>query len=139
MQSGVLSKAQLAAMLTAWAAAADADAGKVILFVNDYSPTYDTLIGALTQPTASWYTAADIDWGRVIEQDNGAMALDAGGYRFDYTGTDPACTIYGWGVTNTAGSKLLLSRRLDMPVVMANTYDSVIVEPDLVVPAVQAS
>lgn len=139
MESGALARAQLTGMLNAWKASTDPTAGKVILFTNDINPDDTTILGDLIQPTGDWYAAMDIDWGRVIEQDSGGMGLDAGAYRWDYTGTDPAETIRGWGVTNTGITKLLLSRKLRTPVVMANVLDSVLVEPDLVVPAILAT
>lgn len=99
LDGGAITRTEMAAILNDWAAALTAP--KLILFTNPVTPTPGTILGDLTQPTASWYTSPVLVLGAAFANADGTLEIDGVSHQFNYSGADPACTIYGWGITDT--------------------------------------
>jgi hypothetical protein len=132
-----LKKDQLAAMLTAFAAALTTPF--IRLFTGTHVPNPNTVLADIPEPTGTWYTAVAAVYDQVYQHPDGSMEIRPQAVQFNYTGSSPAEVITGWAVVDTAGPTLLHAHRLDTPVTMGTTLDSVIVEPSLVLPAVTGS
>lgn len=130
LPSDALPQAEQVAMLSAWLADRNIDA-VVKLFVNDLTPDASTVLADFTEPSGDWYTPAAVDFNEPRETEDNGITVDATSIQYNYTGTDPAETIFGWMVVNVTPARLLSSRRLDTPVSMANVLDSVIVIPSI--------
>jgi hypothetical protein len=120
----VVVRAEIIDMITLWLAGAAMTAPKMILFTNNPVLSPDTVLADLVQPTASWYVpptqavTGPVDVGG-LEQ----LACLIPSHVWAYTGVDPACTVIGWGLTDTAGANLLLVANLDVPVLMSTLLD----------------
>lgn len=138
MNPGVLPRTQLASMLDTFRVSVllAGSHGKVHLFTNDFTPDPNTLFAAFIAPVGSWYTPQLLPWGAVFGNPDGSVSTEAVSAQFDYSGTDPSETVYGWYVTDNAGAVLLLSGRLDTPVVMGQVLDAVVLLPGLTVPSI---
>jgi hypothetical protein len=99
LDGGQMTLLEFVAMLNAWKAALTAP--KIVLYTNPLTPTPNTVIGDLTQPTASWYTAPSAVIGSAYANSDGTVELTTVSHQFQYSGADPATTIYGWGITDT--------------------------------------
>lgn len=131
MEPLILTKAQKAALLTAMTATGGIlESTKVILFQNDYQPTEDTVLADLTVATYTGYAAATTGtWGAVQELPTGQLRRTAQHSQFNPTGTATTNTIFGYGLTNSAGDTLIGALRFDEPKPMTNALDAIIVEP----------
>lgn len=91
-----------------------ADNVKVHLFVNDVTPSDDTVLGDLTECTADGY-AAEVLTGTsfTIATNTGTTTAEYAQITFELTGT---ATVYGYYVTDNAGTGLLwVERFADAP------------------------
>lgn len=133
MASDLLTRTQLAAALTAYiATVATPFCG---LFVNNITPTIDTAIGGLTEPTGSWYARLAITFNQIYDDIAGNMYVTADSLQFDYTGTDAPEVIYGYfTATLVTAGVLVASNLLAVPKSMGNTLDSLIVQPAIIQP-----
>ena len=104
---------------------------KLKLFVNDYTPLRTSTAGAFTEAAGGGYalktltanthtvqtatTPHDINWGSQAWTFTGALT------------TNP--TIYGYYVTNSAGTTVLWAQRLDSAFTPANNGDTLTIDP----------
>lgn len=137
MTNSAMPLVQSADMLTAWTGGLTTP--KVILFTNNIVPDNSTAYADLTQPTASWYTAATATFGTTYDNPDGSVSATCTSVQFDYSGSDPSETIYGYGVADVSGTTLYCAANLPQPVTMAGALDAVIVQPQVTIPAIQQS
>lgn len=93
---------------------ADWTAPKLHLFTNDFTPSLETILADFTEATYTGYAAQTLTWGGAYVDGNGIAVAPAGEKIFTQTAA-PNEIVYGGYVTNTAGTKLLASARLDSP------------------------
>lgn len=139
MASDALQKDQLAAMLTAWAAGLTTPF--IRLFKADIVPTETTELIAFTAPTGNWYAPVAAVYDDAYQNPDGSVSIRTQGVQFNYTGTDPSETIYGYVIVDTGPTPdaVLHAARLETPVDMGSVLDSVFVAPIITVPSVPQS
>lgn len=90
------------------------DGAKVKLFKNDIVPSPTTILADLTPAAFGGYVAKDVVWGSVFNEPDGGAGVSGGAP--SWVTTDAADeTIYGWYLTDTAGTGLLAIARLAEP------------------------
>lgn len=103
------------------AVAGPLNGAKFVLFTNTITPTKNTPLSALTPPTYTGYAPAAVTWG--------AAVIDASNDVVTFTGTMPVQmgsssdlpeTIMGYGLTDSAGTNLLLVEVFATPLALAN-------------------
>lgn len=87
------------------------DAAKVHLYTNNIVPAPNTVLADLTPATFTGATPAAITWGTVFSDNEGNAIAPGGSHLFPVTGTISE-TVYGYFITDTAGTKLLAIRQL---------------------------
>lgn len=142
MQRAALPTSALATLLddfrTAHLNVANPNEAMLHLFSNDFQPGSDTVIGDFTEVSASWYTALVSNFTQdVYENPDKSVACQAPSLQFNWSGGDAPLTVYGWFITNQAGTVLLLAARLESPVVMQDLLSAVICTPNVSVPAIE--
>lgn len=138
MASDALQKSALAAALEAYMASLVAPT--VRLFKDAIVPTPTTNLAGLSQPTGSWYTEVALTYGQVFENPDGSMSVVAQSVQFNYSGTDPAETVYGWFVVDPGSPDIPISAGLlPAPVTLGTVLDSVIVQPAITLAPVPLS
>lgn len=114
------------AMTGAW------DGAKMILFVNDYEPATDMVIGDLTEATFTGYAASSaIVWADPFVDDDGNAVLVGGSKEFKGGGDDPPQTVYGYAVVDAAKANIFWAERLPNPVVMDSANKAVVILPKM--------
>lgn len=96
-------------------------------FVNDFSPSPATVIGAFTECTTAGYSAEHVlnsGWVPVTSPSGTTRAVNS---LFAWVLTD-AVTLYGYYVEDGSGN-LLWSQRFDTPVVFGALGGTVTIEP----------
>jgi hypothetical protein len=97
--------------------AGELNGAKLKLFTNDFQPVPTSVVGDFTEATQTGYAATTITWGTPYVNDSGwAEVLSQLITTIFSAGLAEGGTIYGYYLTNTAGSTLLLSERLDNPI-----------------------
>lgn len=135
MNSDVITRTQLAAILTAYLATLTSL--QVHLFTNaNFTPNLDTTLATYTEPVGTWYGAANLTMGTVFDDPTGNMYAVAKSVQFDYNGTSAGETIHGWYLTaNIANVTTLISAGLlANAVTLQNSLDAVVVQPTFVMP-----
>lgn len=135
--SGVMTKTQLAAMLTAWSAALTTPF--IRLFTGGVTPTPDSILANFPEPTGTWYAAIAAVFDQVFQHPDGSIEIRTQAPQFNYSGVSPGETITGWALVDTAGPTLLSAGQLDAPVTMGSTLDSLIASPAIIVRPVLAA
>jgi len=98
------------------------------LYVNDYTPTYDTVLTDLVELDSNVYTPVNItstDWGSpVVETDRIYVQLN-NDITFTFSSV-PASnnTVYGYFIVNS-NNELLMVERLSSPFTITNSGDSI--------------
>jgi len=129
MSSDALTLSEQSALLEDWVAAATTSA-KIHLFINDITPSPGTTFADLVEPTASWYTPATATYGDVFQNPDGSVEVRCTSAQFNYSGTDAACTVYGWAVCTPSVFTLLHASNLPGgPTMMGAVGDAVIAYP----------
>lgn len=107
--------------------AAEFDGAKIKLWHNDYVPTKDSVIADFTICDFTGYaTSSAIVWGGPLLNGDGEpvilsdLKLFTGGTPFTVSNT-----VYGYMVTDGAGTKLLWSERFDNAIIVAATGQTV--------------
>jgi hypothetical protein len=91
----------------------------VHLFQNDFTPTPDTVIADLTEATFSGYAAVvDPGWGAAFLNDDGNAQRLLNNAQFTQTAATITNTVYGYYVTDAAGTGLWWAERFATPVLM---------------------
>lgn len=137
MYSGALTNAQLLAMVTAFTSGLVTP--KIQLFTGGATPGPGSVMADFPEPTASWYASIAAVFAEAFINGDGSVSIYTQAVQFNYTGVDPAVLITGWAISHGAGPLLLAARRLDTPVSMANTNNSVRVYPALNFPSILAA
>jgi hypothetical protein len=92
--------------------------------------TPTTPLAALTEPTFTGYAAvASQVFGTPGNGPNGSAEMFAPSVTFTCSGGTPSDTIYGWFLTDSGGTTLLLYCPLVSPVQIVNPGDQVVVQP----------
>lgn len=116
----------LALILTGWTL------GKLRLFKNDFTPSFDTVVGDFTEATFPGYAliAATTTPVTGIDAQTGNLAIVwADGCTWNAGTIVTPETVYGWYITNTAGSSVLAAGRFDTLIVVDETDDVVAITP----------
>lgn len=127
MASDCLSRTYQLQMLTDWITAVTTDA-HVILFTNDVVPSPTTVVGDLTAATFTGSATQVVVYGQPFLNDDGRLEVRCASTQFDWT-AGASETVYGYAVLTDTTNLLIHARRLDEPVQMAGTLDSIIVDP----------
>lgn len=107
--AGVWNDGSLAAALDAILANADFATAKLRLFKNNFTPSNTSVIASFTEADFAGYAPIDLSaWGAAALFAHVAQAQNIATSFVITAGTQ---NIYGWYVTNAAGTKLLLSQR----------------------------
>jgi hypothetical protein len=121
----------LAILTTLTATGGDLNGAKVHLYANPLVPTPTTDLADFTTATFTGYaTSGAIVWGTPFVNGDGLPTV-AGGL-VTFASTSPFTvgnTIYGYYVTNGAGSVLLFSEQFDTPIVISAALQAVMVLP----------
>lgn len=91
---------------------------RIHLYKNDYVPTVFDVVAAFTEADYTGYAFQSVltaAWNAVIQADGSAGVIGPGLF-FDASGTAVANTIYGYFVTDLAGTTLLWAERFAAPV-----------------------
>lgn len=112
------------------AAAGPLNGALVKLFTADIVPNRNTLLAALTPATFTGYAASTaVAWGVPITDEDGATTITAASKQFSCTDDVVTEDIWGWFLTDAAGTKLLCSQRFDNKVIINGAGDGVVVLP----------
>jgi hypothetical protein len=139
MASDAMARAQVAAMLEAWAAAIGTPF--IGLFKTAIVPDPLTPLSAFVPPTGSWYAPVAAVYDDASQNPDGSISIRTQAVQFNYTGTDPAEIIYGWYIIDTAATPdaVLQAGLLPVPVTMGSVLDSTFVAPIITIPAIPIS
>lgn len=106
------------------------DGAKLMLFQNDFTPDRNTLIADLTVATFGGYAPVTLaTWGAPFVPPGEQPRIQHASKQFTPNSGVTPNTIYGWGITNTGGTTLLIAVRLDAPVYLIDATTAIIVEP----------
>lgn len=102
------------------------------LYVNNVAPNEDTVVADLTQATFAGYAAvAALAFGTCYIDADGNFKLSAPSEQFTATGIGVLETVYGYYLTDAAGTVLHGANLLDTPVPITQIGDGLIVQPDI--------
>jgi hypothetical protein len=105
---------------------------KVHLYQNNLAPGPQNVVGDFTEATYDGYVALALTaWGTPFIGPDGNGQVTAPGILFVDTGFATPNTIYGYYLTNAAGTVLLLSGKFDAPILMNNTGIGFVFVPTL--------
>lgn len=112
----------------ATAALAALDGAKMELYQNDYTPTPATVLGDLTVATYTGYAGKTVTWsGITVGSDSQHEVIGTVAAAFRPTGTTITNQIFGWYLTNTAGSTLFAAGRFDgAPLPMLSALNAIL-------------
>lgn len=102
--------------------------GQIRLFNNDINPVPTTGIADFIEPADMWYVPANhpAEFGETFEMDAGYLGVACPGTIYNWTaagGAGPE-TIYGYFVTDMAGTDWICAKRLPQPVTLSNLLSS---------------
>lgn len=102
----------------------------LILFQNNISITNTTLLAALTEATFTGYAAvaAQVFAAPYIDQ-AGLVRTNAPSVPFVMTDTVTPNTIYGWALTDSGKTILVLSGKFPSPIVLSQANQGLDVQP----------
>lgn len=101
--------------LTAKIALTDYVGAKLHLYSNDLTPDANTLLTDFTEAVFDGYAAKTVTWSAVFIDENGVPTSSGGELLFSQTGIVTTDNVFGAYLTDTAGTTLLGSFRLDDP------------------------
>jgi len=107
------------------------DGAKVHLYANDFTPDDQSVIGDFVEATYTGYAPSTVVvWSAAGYAPNGRPTLPGGTKTF-VSGSPLliANTVYGYYVTDTAGTKLLWSERFVTPVIISAPAQIIAVLP----------
>lgn len=100
------------------------DTDKLKLFQSDTTPTNDTVVGDLTEADFTGYASVTVtvaSWKKGQAPDFREQITDSIMASFAQSGTTITNTVYGWYLTDTAGTQLKAIGRFDSPVLFEHT------------------
>lgn len=93
---------------------------KVILATNAFTPTKLRVVGDLTQPSYGGYAPVAITWGAAARDQAGDIVTLSQLIPIQQTGGPVVVTIYGYGLTDSGGTNLLLSELFAAPITLVD-------------------
>lgn len=121
MSNVIFLKAILLAVLDLIIGDTDWATAELVLFDNDYTPNEDTELADLTLASFTGYAPAAITWSAPFFDIDGTPVSSGGEKLFTQTAAGSAL-IYGFGITNAAGTTLLAAGRFaDAPYPMTGS------------------
>lgn len=108
--------AKIALMSLAYAAGGPFDLNTLVLFINDITPTPESITADFTPATYDGY--ADVVtpvFGTAFVDEDGNVVLTAPSIDFVSTGTTTQELVYGWLLKKTAGGALEYVKRFETP------------------------
>lgn len=132
MNAVVIPQTEWEAMLNALVAAtAPWNGGKIHLFKNNFTPSPTMAIGDLTEADFTGYAASSaVTWAAAAYLPDGT-AVVVGDSKTFQVGATPTIlnTVYGWYLTDAAGTTLIFARRFDTPVVLSAAHQILTILP----------
>ena len=105
---------------------------KLKLFINNVTPAEDDVVGTYTEATGAGYAAKTLTGGSwTVETDTGVTTAEYAEQEFVFTGAQ--ANVYGYYVTDSAGTGLLWAERFtDGPYSIPAGGGSITVTPKIV-------
>jgi hypothetical protein len=130
--SGVLTRDRKIAVLDAMVAVGGIlNGAKLKLFSNNFTPDHLTLLTDITQADFTGYAEVTLSaWGEAFRDGGSQPKIVHVSVQYTPTGSTVSNTIFGWYLTNAAGTVLLMAKRLDTPVVLTDNSTALIVQPE---------
>lgn len=128
VQPNAISLEMIAALI---AASAELDGVKVHLYKNNLAPTVNSVVADFVAADFTGYgVSSAVVWGTPgISQSGVPLVLgDVKEFLSTFPFTVPN-TVYGYYVTNTAGSKLLFAEKFETPQIISTGNQQIIVVP----------
>lgn len=99
------------------------------LFQNDFAPNVAMVLADLTEATFSGYAAAaGLAWGAPFINADGRAETDLPSQQFQHDGGAVANLVYGYYLTNAAGTVLYGAERFaDAPIAMSFATNAIVV------------
>ena len=132
MNPVVIVNTEWEAMLNALVAATQPwNGAKLHLFKNNFVPAPQNDIAAFTEADFTGYAASSaITWSAAGYLPDGTAVVDGDAKTFQVGATPTILnTIYGWYMTDGAGTVLIMARKFDNPVVLSAAGQRIIVLP----------
>lgn len=98
---------------------------KLILATNQFQPSKARVLADLTQPTYTGYAAIVLTWGAATYDPNGQVVSFSQLATFKATAGPINITVYGYGITNPAGTSLLASGLFAAPLALVDTTGTI--------------
>jgi hypothetical protein len=132
----VITPTLLAILNALTAMSAILNGAKVHLYANNAALGENTVLGDLTEATFTGYAASiALVWNPAYTQQDGTPTVDAPSVTFASTSPfTTGNTIYGFYVTNGAGSTLLYAQAFAAPQLISAAFQAVVVQPTFTLP-----
>jgi len=108
------------------------DEGQLKLFQNDITPSIASVPADFVQATFSGYAAIDLPDteipGTLIDVNGNAYAIDLLIRQFVQSADTVVNTVYGYYITNNAGTSLYMAKRFDTPVDFSHAGKTIQIE-----------
>lgn len=98
---------------------------KLILATNQFTPSKARVLADLTQPTFTGYAAIVLTWGVATYDPTGQVVAFSQLCTFRATAGPVNITVYGYGITNPAGTVLFGSGLFSTPLTIVDTNSTV--------------
>lgn len=136
-QIGYFKRSTLKDILDAQAAAtALLDGAKLHVFKNDYTPSPSSVLADFEEADFTGYAAVTLDdWGEAFLQADGSGVMVHSSIQFTPSGTAIDNTVYGWYITDTAGTGYIAAGLFEEPVSLASNDDAAVAVPALILKA----
>lgn len=134
---GVAMLATTEAMLEAATGAGGVlNGAEVVLWKNDIVPAVDTVLADLELATFDGYAASSaVTWSAALHESDAEFIVSGGDKVFICTGDTTPNLIYGWALTDGAGTNLLFAKRFDQPISVSEAGNFVSVHVELKMPS----
>jgi hypothetical protein len=96
------------------------NAAKLILATNAFTPTKLRVVADLTQPSYGGYAPVTVTWAAAARDQAGDIVTLSQLFPIQQTGGPVVVTIYGYGLTDSAGTNLLLSELFTVPITLVD-------------------
>ena len=98
---------------------------KLHLFVNDVSPQKSSVVADFTEASFTDYAVHDVTWSADPLTDGSEWKIISDLASFVAGAAPTPETVYGWYLTDSAGTGLIAAKRYDDPVQITQEFDSV--------------
>jgi hypothetical protein len=106
---------------------------KIHLYANQLIPSQGTLLTMFVEATFTGYVAQSVGaWGAAYIGPDGNAHVTAPGLQFQATDDVTPNTIYGWYMTNTAGTELVGAANFLTPIPIVAALQAVVMQPDFI-------